>query len=106
MENNNLNDILDIKESSSVQNENDKQSGNSLFYEKTLRIIANIILIAVLLLSVILFFNLGLDKLYNSIYFNMNGFLISIYTLCGSITTWAFFHVICNISVRINKLNK
>lgn len=104
---NNLNNILEIKkEENTNDSANMQSSDNSFFYEKTLRVIANIILIAGLLLAVILFFKIGLDESYGNVYFNINGFLISVYVLCGSIVAWAFFHVICNISAGINKLNK
>lgn len=110
MDNNNLNDILEIKNESNMTNSTDIESDNSFFYEKALRIIANIILAAGILFAVILFFTIGLDSSNHfgnsSYYFNLTGFLISISTLIGSFIAWAFFHVISNISIGINKLCK
>lgn len=81
-----------------------------ILYEKVLRIIANLILAIGILLTIILFFTMDLISqtiLENtSYYFNMSGFIISISTLIGSFISWAFFHVICNISIGINKLSK
>lgn len=110
MENNNLNDILEIKKETNMSDGDNMQSENNFFYEKVLRIIANLILAIGILLAIILFFTIGLDKSNHfgntSYYFNMSGFIISISTLVGSFISWAFFHVTCNISEGINKLSK
>lgn len=110
MGNNDLNDILEIENESNMADSANMESDNSFFYEKVLRIIANIILALGILFSIILFFTIGLDSSNHfgntSYYFNLTGFIISISTLAGSFIAWAFFHVICNISVGINRLCK
>ncbi len=106
MENNDLNSVLEINNSSNLKN-----NGNLIpIYERILEIMANLLLILGIISSIAIFFTIGLDSLnahgHISYYFNFNGFLISMSTLLGSIITWALLHVICNISIGINKLNK
>lgn len=110
MENNDLNNVLEIKNSSNLKNNGNLQINTMPIYEKVLKIMANWLLIMGIISSIIVFFTIGLDSLnahgHISYYFNFNGFLISISILLGSITTWALLHVICNISLGINKLCK
>lgn len=100
-----LNNILNIKEN--LNSDTNLPTKNSYIHEKILRIMANILLTIGIIGSIVLFFTMGLDSLNAfgkiSYYFNFNGFLISIFTLIGSIIMWALLHVICNISIKLNK---
>ena len=110
MENNDLNSVLEINNSSNLKNNGNSQIDIIPIYERILKIMANLLLILGIISSIAIFFTIGLDSLnahgHISYYFNFNGFLISMSTLLVSIITCALLHVICNISIGINKLNK
>lgn len=95
MGNNDLNSILEVKDSSNIKKDNDSHTNIMSVYEKILRTMANLLLVLGIFSSIVIFITMGLDSLNAhgniSYYFNFNGFLISILTLVGSSITWAFF---------------
>lgn len=105
--NDNINEMLNISDNTDLAS----QEELSLSEEKTLNVIANIVLILGIISSLILFFTIAL--IHKSYLFgedqtdlNTSGLVITLGVLLSSIAFWAFFRVISNISISLKELNR
>jgi preprotein translocase subunit SecG len=114
MESNNIDEVLGV-----VKKEKEK-SPNLLRDERNLRIIANIILIVGIIASLILLFTIVVISSQQNYYssegyvigsesgkiFSATGLATTLATLLVSVTLWAFFRVISNISISLKMIKE
>lgn len=112
----NVNEVLGIKEESQVtpevqkeDSQNTDSSNNSA--ENTLTVIANVVLVCGILASVICLFTIVwvrnpaytyIDKYM----FNPSGFATTIMIVMSSLISWSFMKVLANISLTLKDINK
>ena len=73
--------------------------------EKTLKIMANIILVCGIIATIIMFFTITFPKTeFGESYFNLMGFIYMMVTLISSVIVWAIFLVLSHISINLYKI--
>lgn len=100
---NNIWNLLDADpEKQDEPQDNNDMKGN-MNGEKTLQIIANVILVFGIIATIIMLFTVAFHKPidYGDREFSLSGFLYTIVTLVSSIITWAVFTVLCHISINL-----
>lgn len=106
-----VNEILGVSEISTTE-EKESISDELISDEKSLKTIANIILIVGIISSLILLFTVtiiqvkGEYSFQNETIFSSSGLVITIGTLFSSIALWAFLRVIANISITLKELKE
>jgi len=108
---NNINETLNLSGNSDTQITETVNNNNNTTDEKTLKTIANLILVVGIISSLILLFTVTFVKIpgkyswENEMAFNASGLVITIGTLFSSIGLWALLRVISNISISLKELN-
>lgn len=102
----NINEILNVSDT-----EVEKKDELSLSEEKTLKTIADIVLVVGIISSVILLFtitiiNVGEYSWENEFKFSASGLVNTLGVLFSSIAIWALLRVISNISISLKELNR
>lgn len=103
----NVNDVLGVQETK--ENETVVEYIDTYSHEKTLKIIATIVLIVGIIATLICLFTITKTETTTSwgskeSEFNMMGLLISILVGISSVTTWAILNVLSNISINLYKI--
>ena len=104
----NINEVLNV----SLDTEVEKTAELSLGEEKTLKTIADIVLVVGIISSLILFFTItiinvpGAYSFETKTGFSASGLVNTLGVLFSSIAFWAFFRVISNISISLKELNR
>lgn len=96
--------LLDVNPEKQDEPQDNNDVRGNMNGEKTLQIIANIILVCGIIATVVMLFIVAFHK--TSDYgddreFSLSGFLYTIITLISSITTWAIFIVLSHISINL-----
>lgn len=103
----NVNDVLGVQETN--ETETAIEYVDSYSHEKTLRVVATIVLIVGIIATLICLFTITKTETTTSwgskeSEFNMMGLLISILVGISSVTTWAILNVLSNISINMYKI--
>ncbi len=103
---NNIWNLLDVNPEEQNESQDNNEAKGNVNGEKTLQIIANIILICGIIATIVMLFTITFPKPhdYGDREFSLSGFLYTIVTLISSITTWAIFIVLSHISINLFKI--
>lgn len=108
----NVNEVLGIEETSSMENNETQNTSNAA--ENTLNTIAAIVLWVGIIGTIFCLFTLTTTKVVDPTYhysihydtiFNPSGLAISIGVLLSTLISWALLKVIANISITLKEIN-
>lgn len=106
----NVNELLGIKEETQVTTEAPKEESSNNDAENTLTVIANVVLVCGIIASLICLFTIVWVRnpayTYHEYMFNPSGCATTIMILISSLISWSFMKVLANISLTLKDINK